>query len=53
MIEDTIEERLLSTLSAKHDLTLAALDMESDVREVSLASGIDGLKRRLEVLLGA
>jgi superfamily II DNA or RNA helicase len=51
--EDTIEEKLLGTLSAKHDLALAALDMESDVSEVALASGIEELKRRLEVLLGA
>jgi superfamily II DNA/RNA helicase len=51
--EGTIEEKLLATLSAKHDLALAALDMESDVREVALASGIEELKRRLEVLLGA
>ncbi len=51
--EDTIEEKLLATLSAKHDLALAALDMESDVREVALTSGIDELKQRLEVLLGA
>jgi len=51
--EGTIEEKLLATLSAKHDLALAALDMESDVREVALASGIEELKQRLEVLLGA
>jgi SNF2 family DNA or RNA helicase len=51
--EGTIEEKLLATLSAKHDLALAALDMESNVREVALASGIDELKQRLEVLLGA
>ena len=51
--EQTIEEKLLGTLSAKHDLALAALDMDSDVREVSLASGMEELKRRLEVLLGA
>jgi SNF2 family DNA or RNA helicase len=51
--EDTIEEKLLGTLSAKHDLALAALDMESDVSEVALVSGIEELKRRLEVLLGA
>jgi SNF2 family DNA or RNA helicase len=38
--ESTIEEKLLATLSAKHDLALAALDMESDVREVALASVI-------------
>ena len=51
--EQTIEEKLLGTLSAKHDLALAALDMESGVREVQLASGMEELKRRLEVLLGA
>jgi SNF2 family DNA or RNA helicase len=51
--EQTIEEKLLGTLSAKHDLALAALDMESNVREVALASGIEELKQRLEVLLGA
>ena len=51
--EGTIEEKLLATLSAKHDLALAALDMESNVREVALASGIEELKQRLQVLLGA
>jgi len=50
--EETIEERLLGTLSAKHDLALAALDVESDVSEVELRSGMDELKRRLERLLG-
>jgi hypothetical protein len=44
---------LLATLSAKHKLALAALDMESDVREVALTSGMEELKQRLEVLLGA
>jgi SNF2 family DNA or RNA helicase len=51
--EETIEEKLLATLSAKHSLALAALDMESNVREVALASGMEELKLRLEVLLGA
>jgi SNF2-related domain/Helicase conserved C-terminal domain/SWIM zinc finger len=51
--EETIEEKLLGTLAAKHDLALAALDMESNVKEVSLASGMEELKQRLEVLLGA
>jgi superfamily II DNA/RNA helicase len=51
--EETIEEKLLATLSAKHDLALAALDMESNVQEVALTSGIEELKQRLEVLLGA
>ena len=51
--EGTIEENLLSTLSAKHELALAALDAESAIDEVDLASGMEELKRRLEVLLGA
>ncbi len=50
--EDTIEERMLGTLSAKHDLALAALDVDSNVSEVELRSGMEGLKRRLEQLLG-
>ncbi len=51
--EETLEEKLLSTLSAKHELALAALDPDSKVKTVDLASGMDELKRRLEVLLGA
>ena len=51
--EETIEERLLATLSAKHELSLAVLDADSDVSEVDMASGIEELRRRLEVLLGA
>lgn len=51
--EGTIEEKLLKTLAAKHDLALAALDMNSDVKEVSITSGMEQLKQRLEVLLGA
>ena len=51
--EATMEENLLATLSAKHDLALAALDVESAVDAVDLACGMDELKRRLEVLLGA
>ncbi len=50
---DTLEENLLTTLSAKHELALAALDPDSDVTEVSLVSGIEEMKRRLEILLGA
>lgn len=51
--EDTLEEKLLGTLAAKQDLALAALDAESDVDEVRLESGMEELRRRLEVLLGA
>jgi SNF2 family DNA or RNA helicase len=51
--EETLEEKLLGTLSAKHALALAALDPESKVKSVDHASGMEELKRRLEVLLGA
>ncbi|HUE73758.1 MAG TPA: DEAD/DEAH box helicase [Pirellulaceae bacterium] len=51
--EQTIEEELLKTLSAKKDLALAALDPESEVNQVDMASGMDELRNRLEVLLGA
>jgi len=50
--EGTLEENLLGTLSAKHDLALAALDTESEVDAIDLASGTEELKGRLEVLLG-
>jgi ERCC4-related helicase len=51
--EQTIEENLLTTLAAKRDLALAALDAESEVEQVDLASGMEDLKSRLEILLGA
>ncbi|MDR2755245.1 MAG: hypothetical protein LBC20_06010, partial [Planctomycetaceae bacterium] len=51
--ENTIEEQMLKTISAKHDLALAALDVGSDVSEVMLTSGVEELKRRLEILLGS
>ena len=51
--EGTIEENLLATLSAKHELALAALDAESDIDAVDLAGGMEELKSRLEILLGA
>jgi hypothetical protein len=51
--EQTIEENLLSTLSGKHELALAALDTSSDVDTVHLASGMEELRSRLEILLGA
>ncbi|MDR3637163.1 MAG: hypothetical protein P4L84_25390 [Isosphaeraceae bacterium] len=51
--EQTIEENLIAMLAAKKDLALAALDVESDVDRVDLASGMQELKSRLEVLLGA
>jgi superfamily II DNA or RNA helicase len=51
--EQTIEENLLATISAKKELALAALDPDSDVDQVDMASGMEELKSRLEVLLGA
>lgn len=51
--EGTIEESLLGTLSAKHELARAALDIESEVDAVDLQSGVEELRRRLEVLIGA
>ncbi|MGD8451390.1 MAG: DEAD/DEAH box helicase [Phycisphaerae bacterium] len=51
--ESTIEENLLATLSAKQELALAALDAESDIDKLDLASGVSELKSRLEILLGA
>jgi SNF2 family DNA or RNA helicase len=51
--EGTIEENLLWTLSAKKDLALAALDPEAKEDTVEMASGLDELKGRLEILLGA
>lgn len=51
--EETIEEKLLATISAKKELALAALDPESEVSQIDLHSGMDELKGRLEVLLGA
>ena len=51
--EQTLEESLLTTLSAKKELALAALDVDSDVDELSLVSGKEELCNRLEILLGA
>ena len=50
--EDTLEENLLGTLAAKHELALAVLDPDAEVVDVDLASGMEELKRRLEILLG-
>lgn len=51
--QETLEEQLLTTIGQKKELAMAALDFESDVREVNLQSGMDELKARLEILLGA
>ena len=50
--ESTIEEGMLGTLSAKKEVALAALDINSGVKKVDIVSGAEALKRRLEILLG-
>ncbi len=50
--EQTIEEGMLGTLASKKEVALASLDMNSDVKEVNMASGAEALKRKLEILLG-
>jgi hypothetical protein len=51
--EGTIEENILVTMASKQELASAVLDPDSDLSEVQLVSGMEALKRRLEVLLGA
>jgi len=51
--QETLEENLLSVIGQKKELATAALDYESEISEVRLQSGMDELKSRLEVLLGA
>ena len=50
---DTLEENLLVTLSAKHQLALAVLDPDTDTSQVEMSTGMEELKRRMEVMLGA
>jgi superfamily II DNA or RNA helicase len=50
---ETLEENLLATLSAKHELSLAVLDPSADTTEVDMTTGVEELKRRMEILLGA
>ncbi|MEI7671338.1 MAG: DEAD/DEAH box helicase [Deltaproteobacteria bacterium] len=50
---DTLEESLLTTLSTKHELALAVLDPDADITQVNMTAGMEELKRRLEILLGA
>jgi len=51
--EQTVEESILGTLAMKQDLASAALDADSDITEVATRSGIEELKRRMEVLLAS
>jgi hypothetical protein len=50
--EQTIEEGMLGTLAAKKEVALAALDINSKVKNVDMIGGAEALKRRLEILLG-
>lgn len=50
--EQTLEEKMLLTLATKKDLYMAALDQESDADMVNITTGVDDLKKRLEILLG-
>jgi hypothetical protein len=47
----SIEERLLTTLASKQELANASIDMDSDTNEVAMTSGMEDLKKRLEVIL--
>jgi hypothetical protein len=47
----TIEEGLLTTLAAKQNLADASINFDSEVDEVAIQSGMEDLKRRLEVIL--
>jgi hypothetical protein len=47
----TIEEGLLTTLASKQDLADASINFSSDVNEVAMQSGMEDLKRRLEIIL--
>ena len=51
--QDTLEEQMLVALDDKRNLSLAALDSESEVDELRMVSGMEEMKRRLEVLIGA
>lgn len=51
--EQTLEENLLTTLSSKRELAMAALDPDSRVAEVDVRTQSDDIKEKLEVLLGA
>jgi superfamily II DNA or RNA helicase len=51
--QDTLEEQMLVALDDKRNLALAALDSESEVDELKMVSGMEEMKRRLEILIGA
>ena len=49
--QETLEERLLDTLASKQELADASLNIDSEIDEVAMVSGMEDLKRRLEVIL--
>ena len=49
---ETLEENLLGTLADKQSLFSAVLDPEASVTELNMNSGLEELKRRMEILLG-
>jgi ERCC4-related helicase len=51
--QETLEEQMLVALDDKRNLALAALDSESEVDELKMVSGMEEMKRRLEILIGA
>ncbi len=50
---DTLEEQMLVSLDDKRNLALAVLDADSEVDELKLFSGMEEMKHRLEILIGA
>jgi hypothetical protein len=48
---DTIEEKLLDTLASKQDLADAALDIDSEVNEITMKSSIANIRSKLEKIL--
>lgn len=51
--QGTLEEQMLVSLDDKRNLALAALDTDSEVDELKMVSGMEEMKRRLEILIGA
>lgn len=51
--EKILEENLLVTLADKRERPIAAFDSDSEVDVLTMTSGQEALKERLEILLGA
>ncbi len=51
--QDTLEEQMLVSLDDKRNLALAALDVDSEIDTLKMVSGMEEMKRRLEILIGA